>query len=156
MKINLEDIKEKVRVVIEPVINSLGIDLDFIELNQMKGKALLRVFIDKANGINIDDCEKVSREVEAVLDVEDPIPYSYVLEVSSPGLDRPLHGVQDFKRFAGENIRVVIQEPIDEQTFFVGKIVEAGDDRVVLVLPTNKEVIIPYSNISRARLEVEV
>ncbi len=143
-------------MVIEPVINSLGIDLDFIELNQMKGKALLRVFIDKANGINIDDCEKVSREVEAVLDVEDPIPYSYVLEVSSPGLDRPLHGVQDFKRFAGENIRVVIQEPIDEQTFFVGKIVEAGDDRVVLVLPTNKEVIIPYSNISRARLEVEV
>ncbi len=142
--------------IIEPVINALGIELDDIELNKMKGKALLRVFIEKEGGITIDDCAAVSREIEAILDVEDPVPYSYVLEVSSPGLDRPLKRPGDFKRFTGDTIRVVTLEPIGKQTFFVGKIARAGDDALVLLLPADREVTIPYQNISRARLEVEV
>ena len=152
----LDAIKEKLRAIIVPVIEALGIELDDIELSKMRGKALLRVFIEKENGVNIGDCELVSREIEAVLDVEDPIPYSYVLEVSSPGLDRPLKEPKDFKRFAGKNIRVVTQEPIGKQTFFIGKIAEAGDDEIVLFLLKDKEITIPYTNISRARLEVEV
>ncbi len=151
----LNNIKEKVREIIEPVINALNIELDDIELSKMRGKALLRVFIDKEGGVAIDDCERVSREIEAVLDVEDPIPYSYVLEVSSPGLDRPLKTPEDFKRFTGRSVRVVTQEPVCKQTFFVGELAEAGDEELVLLLPQNKEVTIPYKNISKARLEVE-
>ena len=75
----LDEIRDKVERIVEPVINALGIELADIELNKMKGKALLRVFIEKEGGITIDDCTAVSREIEAVLDVEDPISFSYVL-----------------------------------------------------------------------------
>ncbi|MDH3259071.1 MAG: ribosome maturation factor RimP [Deltaproteobacteria bacterium] len=153
---DLAAITEKVREIIGPLINALGMELEDMELTKMKGKALLRVFIDKEGGVTIDDCEHASREIEAVLDVEDPIPCSYVLEVSSPGLDRPLKGPKDFKRFAGRHVRVITREPIGKQTFFIGKIAEAGEDGIVLLLPENQEVIIPYRTISRARLEVEV
>jgi ribosome maturation factor RimP len=149
-------ITKKVREIIAPVINSLDMELEDIELNKMRGKALLRVFIETEGGVTIDDCERVSREIEAVLDVEDPIPCSYVLEVSSPGLDRPLKGAKDFKRFVGRHVRVITQEPVGKQTFFIGTIAEADDDGVVVLLPKNEEVMIPYRSISRARLEVEV
>ncbi|MBI5664854.1 MAG: ribosome maturation factor RimP [Nitrospirae bacterium] len=152
----MDTIKEKVKGIIEPVINSIDIELDDIELSKMRGKFLLRVFIDKEGGVSIDDCEHVSREVEAILDVEDPIPSSYVLEVSSPGLDRPLRGPKDFKRFTGRNARVVAIQPVDNQTFFIGKIAEAGDSEIMLLLPQDKQVTIAYKNISKARLEVEV
>jgi ribosome maturation factor RimP len=153
---DLDSIRNKVREFIEPVINALGVELDDIELSIMRRRAFLRVFIEKEGGVTIDDCEHVSREIEAALDVEDPIPYSYILEVSSPGLDRPLKAPRDFKRFSGKNVRVVTQEPIGKQTFFIGEIAAAGDDEIVLLLPKNKEVRIPYKIISRARLEVEV
>ncbi|UCD36505.1 MAG: ribosome maturation factor RimP [Nitrospiraceae bacterium] len=153
---SLDTIRETVREIIEPVVNALGVELDDLVLSRMKGKALLRVFIEKEGGVTIDDCERVSREVEAILDVEDPIPFSYVLEVSSPGLDRPLKRPGDFKRFRGSMARVVTQELIDNQSFFIGKIAEVKDDGVVLLMPGDKRVAIPYSCISRARLEVEV
>ena len=110
----------------------------------------------KENGVSIDDCALVSREIEAVLDVEDPIPYSYVLEVSSPGLDRPLKNVEDFKKYSGRTIRVVTHGPIEKQTFFLGKLIEAGDAEIEVLLPNSRKVSIAYENISRARLEVEI
>ncbi len=156
MKKTINELQNDISTIIEPAINALGIELDYIEFSLMKGKALLRVFIDKENGVNIDDCTQVSREIEAVLDVEDPIPYSYVLEVSSPGLDRPLKSVKDFKRYSGNMVRVVTNDPVEGETFFVGKLVEAGDDEVALLLPKDMRINIRYDNISRARLEVEV
>lgn len=153
---SLDSIRDRVREIIGPVIQVLGMELDDLALSRMKGKALLRVFIDKEEGVTIDDCERVSREIEAILDVEDPIPFSYVLEVSSPGLDRPLRSPRDFRRFRGSMARVVTQEVIDNQSFFIGKIAEAGDDAIVLLMPGDKSVTIPYASISRARLEVEV
>ena len=138
------------------MINTLGIELVDIELNKMRRKALLRVYIDKEDGITIDDCEQVSRELEGVLDVEDPIPYSYVLEVSSPGLDRPLKTPRDFQRFSGNAVRVITHEPIEKQTFFIGML-EGSDERgISLTLTKNRKLTIPYDNISRARLEVEI
>ena len=151
-----DELSDKVLGMIEPVINSLGIEITDLELGKMRGKGILRVFIDKEEGIKIEDCEKVSREISALLDVEDPIPYSYVLEVSSPGLDRPLRKPEDFKRFKGNTVRVVTTDPIDEQTFFVGTISMAGDSEVILDLPEKNKVTIPYEIISRARLEVEI
>ena len=151
-----DQLSDKVQAIIEPVINSLGLELADLEVGKMRGKGLLRVFIDKEEGIMIDDCERVSREISDLLDVEDPIPFSYVLEVSSPGLDRPLRKPADFKRYKGNTIRVITTDPIDKQTFFVGKISIAGDSEVVLELSKNNKVTIPYEIISRARLEVEI
>jgi len=151
-----EEIKTRITEIIEPVINSLGIELDSVEFSRMGGRGLLRVFIEKESGVTLGDCELVSREVEAVLDVEDPVPYAYVLEVSSPGLDRPLRQPKDFKKFAGKTARVVTLEPIDNQTFFVGRIEAAGDQEISLLLPDDKKIVIPYENISKARLEVEI
>jgi len=155
-KMRTEELREIVNGIIEPVINALGLELFDLEVGKMRGKGLLRVFIDKEEGVTIDDCERVSREIAVVLDVEDPIPYSYVLEVSSPGLDRPLKGPADFKRYTGNTVRVITTDPIDKQTFFVGKIAMAGDSEVMLDLPKNNKVTIPYEMISRARLEVEI
>ncbi|UCF87103.1 MAG: ribosome maturation factor RimP [Nitrospiraceae bacterium] len=149
-----KETEEKVKEIIDPVIRDMGITLDYLELSQMRKKFLLRVFVEKEGGITLDDCERVSREIEAVLDVEDPIPYSYTLEVSSPGLDRPLRNPGDFKRFTGKMARVTTSRPFKNQTFFVGEIIEAGDDSVVLLLPKDKRVSIPHKDISRARLEV--
>ncbi len=153
---DIEQLKDKISGLIEPVINSIDIELDGIEFDRMKGKALVRVFIDKEEGIKVSDCERVSREIEAVLDVEDPIPYSYVLEVSSPGLDRPIRRSEDFKRFIGKTIRAVSNEPVEKETFFIGKLVEADDSQIVLLLPKDRKITIPYNNISKARLEVEI
>jgi ribosome maturation factor RimP len=153
---SLEITKNRVAGIIEPVIESMGIELVDVELNKMRRKVLLRVYIDREGGITIDDCERVSREIEGVLDVEDPIQYSYVLEVSSPGLDRPLKAPKDFKRFSGNMVRVVTNDPIEEQTFFVGKLEAADENEIVLALPKDKKVTIPFDNISRAKLEVEI
>lgn len=149
-------LEKKVAGIIEPVINALGMELDNLELASSRGRVILRVFIDKDGGVTIDDCELVSREIGTVLDVEDPIQRGYTLEVSSPGLDRPLKKPADFKKSSGRKARVVTHEPIDKQTFFVGDITDAGDNEVILILPKERRVVIPYKNISWARLEVEV
>jgi ribosome maturation factor RimP len=154
--VSTEEIRTRIREIIEPLINSLGITVDHVEFSRMGGKGLLRVFIDREGGVTLDDCEQVSREIEAALDVEDPIPYSYVLEVSSPGLDRPLKQLEDFRKYTGKTARVITFEPIDRQTFFIGKIVDVGGDEISLLLPKDRKIIIPYKNISKARLEVEL
>ena len=115
---------------------------------------MLRVFIDKDGGVNLDDCANISREIGTVLDVEDQIPYEYTLEVSSPGLDRALKKPEDFRKVIGKTARVVTSSPIDDQTFFVGVISEAGDTGLVMLLPKDKKVTMQYADISQARLEV--
>ncbi|GAB4540972.1 MAG: ribosome maturation factor RimP [Thermodesulfovibrionia bacterium] len=153
---DIKEIETRVRTMVEPVINHLGMELDHLEINRIGGKVFLRIFIDKEGGVTIDDCESVSRDVEAILDVEDPIPYSYILEVSSPGLDRPIRCLDDFKKYLGRTVRVVTSIPIQNQTFFIGDIERVGDEEVILVISGNKRVTIPYSIISRARLEVRI
>lgn len=154
-EMNVKELEEKVRGLIWPVIKAVGMDIESIKLAKMGRKYLLRVFIERKRGVTLDDCESVSREIGAVLDVDDLIPYSYVLEVSSPGLDRPLKNPTDFKRFAGRTARIVTSMPIENQTFFIGEIIEAGDIEVMILLPKGRKVTIPYKDISRARLEVK-
>jgi ribosome maturation factor RimP len=151
---NIKELEARVKDLLMPVVHDMGIGLEYVEMKKMGGKFLVRVFIDKEESITLDDCERASREIEAVLDVEDPIPYSYTLEVSSPGLDRPLRNPEDFKRFSGKVARVTTLQPIEKQTFFIGEIESAGDDDVVLLLPKNKRVTISHKIISKARLEV--
>ncbi len=132
-----------------------GVELVDVELLGQIGRMIVRVTIDSDKGIGIKDCEGVSRQLESLLDVEDPIPGSYTLEVTSPGLDRPLRSLEDFSRFKGRLARVVTREPIENQTFFVGRIETVEGETVGLSLEGGKEVKIPYEFISKARLEIE-
>ncbi|MEJ2698029.1 MAG: ribosome maturation factor RimP, partial [Candidatus Sulfobium sp.] len=115
----------------------------------------VRVYIDKEEGVTLDDCERVSRALSAVLDVEDPIHSPYVLEVSSPGLDRPLRRLEDFEENVGKLARVVTGESIDGRTFFVGRITAVKNGDVRLALEGGKEIELPFEQVTKARLEIE-
>ncbi len=151
---NKEEIIRKVKALAEEVLQTTDLSLEDIELLGSPGRLILRVTIDSPRGVSINDCERISRQLEALLDIEDPIPGSYTLEVSSPGLDRPLKKIEDFVRFSGRLVRVSTTEKIANQTFFVGRIRAVEADNVVLEV-RGKLVKIPYGVIKKANLEVE-
>jgi ribosome maturation factor RimP len=144
-------VQERLTALLEPVIADLGYELLLLEFSPHKGGASLRLYIDAAEGVGLEDCEKVSREVAAVLDVEDPIRQSYRLEVSSPGLDRPLVKPEHFRRFRGEQVKVETLAPVGNRRRFRGALLEAGDRDIVLQLPEGP-VTLAYADIERARL----
>jgi len=147
---------EKIAELAERVAVSEGLTLVDVELKGSGGSRLLRVYIDKPQGISHADCELVSEQLSAILDVEDPFPGSYTLEVSSPGLDRRLVKPSDFAHFAGRKARVVVREPVDDQKVLEGRLAgfEAGRVRLDLGDAGLKE--LELSNIQKARLVVEV
>ena len=147
--------KERIVRLAGPVADEQGVWIVDVEVAGSARKPTVRVFIDKEGGVTLDDCEKFSRAVSALLDVEDLIPFSYVLEVSSPGLDRPLKDIRDFERSVGKLARVVTRESIDNQTFFVGRITAVKDKIITVIVNNKEEVEIPFDRISKARLEIE-
>jgi ribosome maturation factor RimP len=106
-------------------------------------------------GVTIQDCERVSRDVSAILDVEETIDHHFVLEVSSPGLDRPLREPRDYQRFAGRLAKIVVSEPVDRQTAFAGRLFGLEHDAVIIETTPGKRHLIPLTLIKRARLDVE-
>ena len=134
-----------------PVVAGLGVELWELEYANRPGGGLLRLYIDSPNGISVDDCERVSRAVSAVLDEQDPIPGEYTLEVSSPGLDRVLRTHDHFARFTGEQVRVEMRDPIAGRKRFVGELLEVGEREIALVVDGAK-VNLPIDEIHRARL----
>ena len=156
IRMEMNDLEARVTGLIKPVLDDIGIELYCIQIPGVKARGLLRVFIEKEGGVTINDCQRVSREIEAILDVEDPMPGHFTLEVSSPGLDRPLNRPEDFKRFTGQTARVVTMKTVENQKFFTGKILEAGEDEIIMLLPKDRQVVIAYKIISKARLEVNV
>ncbi len=153
-EMNREEIIRKVRALAEEVLEQTDLSLEEVELLGSPGRLTLRVTIDSPRGVSINDCERVSRQLEALLDIEDPIPGSYTLEVSSPGLDRPLKRIEDFVRFSGRLVRVTTSERLANQTFFVGRIRAVEADTVHLEVK-GRILKIPYSIIKKANLEVE-
>jgi ribosome maturation factor RimP len=144
---------EELVALLSPTVQALGMDLLGIEYAASGGSALLRLYIDVADRpVNVDDCEAVSREVSAVLDVEDPIASNYTLEVSSPGIDRPLFTLAHFARFAGEQAKVALRLPQDGRRRVQGTIARAADGKVVLQLDKGEEFIVAIDNIDKARL----
>jgi ribosome maturation factor RimP len=122
----------------------------------------VRVFIDRPGpaataeeSVSIEDCEQISREIGTILDVEDPLPFAYTLEVSSPGLDRPLRGEQDYRRFVGRLVKIVVSEAVDNQRAFEGRLRGVEDGAVLLEGPKARVHRLPLRLITRARLEVE-
>jgi len=132
-----------------------GLDVAWVELKRHGGSTLFRVFIDQEAGVGLQDCQQVSERLGVILDVEDPIESSYTLEVSSPGLDRPLWSKKDYQRFTGRLARVKTREPLQGRRHFRGRLAGVEEDRVVL---ENREgrVSIPFAVIESGRLEVEL
>ncbi len=147
-------LKQKVSRLAEQVAGEQGVEVFSIELLG-KGKLLLRVFIDKEGGVTLDECERFSKSLGLLLDVENPIPGSFTLEVSSPGLDRPLRNRRDFERNIGKLSRIVTREKIQNRNFFVGRIAAIYDDAVRMRVDEH-DIVIPWENISRASLEIEL
>ena len=142
----------RVREILAPILASRTLEVFDVG---WQGR-VLRVVVDRPDGtVGIDDCAAVSQFLSAALDVEDLIPGSYRLEVSSPGLDRPVRSLEEFRRFVGRLCRVHLVEPEDGNHVMVGRIAGAGDGRVRLALEGGAERDIPYGNVARARLEVE-
>lgn len=148
-------VKQRLIEILKPVVEDMGYELFDIAYSRGKAKAMLRIYIEKEGGITIDDCAKVSREAGTILDLEDIIPSSYILEVSSPGIDRPIRSPGDFRKAFGKKVRIVTTEPIGTDSFFLGKVCDSSDKEVELLLPQEKRIRIPYKNISQAKLEIE-
>jgi ribosome maturation factor RimP len=141
--------------MLEPGIRSLGYELVGVEfLTGGKGGSLLRVYIDREDGISVDDCQKVSYQVSGVLDVEDPIPGHYTLEVSSPGLDRLLFRPEDFERFAGQLVKLRLMHPVEGQRKFKGRLAGMRAGNVVIEVD-GSEICLPVDQIELARLVPE-
>jgi len=147
---------ETIRAIAQRVAASEGLYLVDVELKGGRANPLLRVYIDKPEGVSHADCQLVSEQVSTILDVEDPFPGSYTLEVSSPGLDRKLVSASDFKHFAGRRARLVLREPVEERRVFDGRLAgfEAGRVRLDLGGGALKEFELP--NIAKAQLVVEL
>lgn len=146
---------EKIRAIAERVTTSEGLALVDVELKGGRANALLRIYIDKPEGISHADCQLVSEQVSAILDVEDPFPGSYTLEVSSPGLDRKLVKPSDYLYFVGRRARLVLREPVGVDRVLEGRLAGFEAGRVRLDLGDGGLAELELSNISKARLVVE-
>ena len=137
--------------LIEPAIEHMGFELADIELKTGGTDGLVRIFIDKAEGIGIEDCEAVSRQVSAILDVEDPVQGNYALEVSSPGLDRTLTKAAHFKQFMGQDVRVKLRFPLSGRRNYRG-VLKSADDEKIEVEVDGESHSLPIATIESARL----
>ena len=124
--------RDELTNLLEPTIEGLGYELSDLEAKSGGQNGVLRLFIDKADGISLEDCEKVSLAVSALLDVEDPLPGSYNLEVSSPGSDRTLTKPAHFERFTGETVKVQMRFPVEGRRRFRGKLVASDEENIVV------------------------
>jgi ribosome maturation factor RimP len=149
-------IAERVQEIAERVAIDHGLELVHAEVAGPENKPIVRVFIDKPQGVTHDDCSEMSLHLGTILDVEDFIHASYTLEVSSPGLERGLYKQADYERFAGSDARIKTRQPIDGQRNFRGRLMGLEDDQVVFEDRTNGTVKIPLNIITKANLEVDV
>ena len=153
---------QRIQEIATRVAAAYGLDIFEITMRREGGGEVLRVVLDRPgpaatpeDSVSIADCEKVSHELSTILDVEDVIKGAYTLEVSSPGLDRPLRHADDYRRFAGRAAKIVTREPVQRQTAFSGRIRGMDGDEVLFEKEGGKEVRLPLNLISRARLDVE-
>jgi ribosome maturation factor RimP len=149
-------VAERVREIAEQAAIDHGVELVHAEVAGPEGHPIVRLFIDKPEGVTHDDCSKVSHQVSTVLDVEDFIHSAYVLEVSSPGLERGLYKRADYERFTGSPAKIKARSPINGQRNFRGRILGVDDDRVIFLDLTGGRVEIPLDGIVKANLEADV
>ena len=154
------DVVEQVRSVALPILDSMGIELVDLEFRKEGSGMVLRLFIDKLGGILLDDCSAVSRELSELLDVEEIVPGNYSLEVSSPGLNRPLTKPADYARYAGKLVKVRTYEMFaddagNRRKTFLGQLVELKDGIIHIRLKEGQSAAIPLDKVAKANLEFE-
>jgi len=138
--------------LLKPVVEALGFEFWGLEYIAQGKNSVLRVFIDSENGIHVDDCAQVSRQISGVMDVEDPITSEYNLEVSSPGVDRPLFTLEHFSRYVGEFVDVKLRYAFEGRRKFKGKLVGIEDDEDIVVHVDDHEYLLPIDAIDKANL----
>lgn len=139
------------RDLIEPVVAALGYQLWGVEYLSQGRHAVVRIYIDSDDGIQVDDCAKVSRQVASVFDVEDPIAGEYTLEVSSPGMDRPLFNKAHFESNVGAHVKVKLRAPYEGRRNFAGVLVAVEDEDIVLAIEDH-EYLLPLETIDKANV----
>lgn len=149
------DVIKTVEPWLENALSAAEIEIVDIEYHRESGRMVFRVFIDHADGVSLEICEKASRIIAEILDREDPIPEAYALEVSSPGLDRVLKKDRDFERFSGHKVKLRTLEPIDGQKKFIGTLVGFNDGNIILEIE-DKTISIPRESTTLVRLVVEL
>lgn len=142
---------QRLNDLLQPLVEQLGYEFVGLEYLNNPKQSVLRIYIDGVDGVGLEDCEAVSREVAALLDVEDPIKGHYNLEVSSPGLDRPLFTPEQFERFAGEEAKVTVFAPVEGRRKFKG-VVEGIDGATIRMNVDGEAVELEHANIAKARL----
>ncbi|MEW9796623.1 ribosome maturation factor RimP [Alteromonas sp. CYL-A6] len=144
-------LEDKLTEMLEPGVEALGFELVGIEYVRAGKHSILRVFIDHENGINVDDCAEVSYQVSAILDVEDPISTEYNLEVSSPGMDRPLFKEKHFKNAVGEVVQIRLAMPMDNRRNFKGTLLSC-EEGVVSIEVDGQQFQLAVANIEKANV----
>lgn len=147
----MEQRADRVQALIEPGVSAMGYELLGVEYHSQGRHSVLRIYIDHPEGIGVEDCQAVSRQVSGVLDVEDPIHGQYNLEVSSPGLERPLFSLAHYERFVGEQVVIHLGAPLDGRRKFSGRL-KAVEGEEVIVEQDGEEFVIPFANIEKGRL----
>ncbi|WP_286266569.1 ribosome maturation factor RimP [Thalassotalea atypica] len=143
--------EQKLTEMLRPSVEQVGKELLGIEFINAGKHSVLRLFIDHENGIDVDDCAEVSRQVSAILDVEDPISSEYSLEVSSPGLDRPLFDLAHFEAVVGETVDVKLSIPLNGRRKFKG-VLDAVENDMLIVIVDGQDYELPHSNVDKANL----
>ena len=152
----LDAIIEEVRKVAGSVAAELEFEFVHAEVVGSKRDSVVRVYIDKPGGVNLDDCSRFSHAVEAVFDERDLMPGAYVLEISSPGIERELYSLADFVKFKGELARVKLKTELDGQKNFVGRIAAVEGDEIEIEDRTRGSVTFPYSTVAKANLKIDL
>lgn len=144
----------KIEEMVAPVAERMGVELVDVEFVKEGGRWFLRIFIDKPGGVGLDDCQAVSEQVDRLLDEKDPIEHSYTLEVSSPGIERPLKKQSDYERFKGHLVSITTYAPLNGQKRFTGHLTDASQSGIVLDIK-GSQMNIPMEQVASARLAVE-
>ena len=141
----------RIEQIVESVASTLGYEVVKVDFVPQQKSSILRVYIDSENGIQIEDCEKVSRQISAVMDVEDPIAGHYTLEVSSPGIDRPLVKPEHFERFCGQRVKVSTHNLYLGRKRFTGQLTQVNDAGIVVEVD-GEAYDLPFNDINNAKL----
>ena len=151
-----ESLQAKLTALAESLAASLGMEVVLAEIKGGGNRSVVRIFIDQPGGISLTDCERFSKRLSVLLDVEDFLPFSYVLEVSSPGLDRPLIRERDFARFSGKTAKVRTRLPVDGQRNMRGRILGVSGGKIALEIEPGKQIEIALAEIEKANLVIEI
>ena len=153
----MEQIQEKIAMLAESLAEQHGVRVYDVEIVGNARNPFVRVYLDTERGVSLDECAKFSRSLSALIDVEDPMPTAFVLEVSSPGLDRQLKKLKHYEQSRGKLAKVVLKnKSADGRNVFVGRIMDVQGDLVTLKTGDGQNLLIPFDTISRARLEIEL